>query len=103
MPELEKVLNVMHELVGADISQSDFDDGNWVLEHSWTLDKENSFREWLVDYLVQNDAARKELCASQLHEKPITRKHINSLERFADQFIFIYGWKIERTEEDLND
>jgi len=85
---LEKILKKMCKMVGADYDAIDFKSSNWFLTHSWTKKKQDSFRQWFIDYLSDNGEARKILMR-------FPKKDKKWVELAVDNFIFQYGWKEE--------
>ena len=82
---LEEILKEMCNRVGT--KKIDFSQQDWYLQYTWTEKEEEAFRKWLIGYLKKNPKAKKEL---------ISYHRINSPKKFADKFIFNYGWKYER-------
>ena len=74
--------------VGADYDKINFKKNDWYWDYEWTQDKEQEFKLWLIDYIKNNKEARNDLMSI-----PSTNKKF--LEKFADQFILNYGWKIK--------
>jgi hypothetical protein len=86
-PHLEEILRKMCEYVAADFDKINFKEERWFLKYTWSNDEENSFKEWLAKYFLENYKARKEL----LYLPRIkNKKYIYGV---ADHFIFNYGWK----------
>ena len=74
--------------VGADYDSIDFKSNDWYLSHTWTIEQERDFVNWMTDYLYANIQARREIMTNYLTNKKRCRKA-------ADQFVFAYGWKYE--------
>ncbi|MDD5098721.1 MAG: hypothetical protein PHD31_03340, partial [Candidatus Pacebacteria bacterium] len=79
----------MCKRVGADYSKIVFDETGWFLKYSWTIDEEESFVDWLVEYLHKNKDARRTLMNFPSFSK-------KSLRKFATKFVFTYGWKFKK-------
>lgn len=60
----------------------------WFMKHTWTEKQENSFNDWMVEYLYNNKEAREEIM-----EHPIKNKKI--IKELVSWFILDYGWKNE--------
>lgn len=86
-PALQTVLGKMCSMVGATPAKIDFQAPTWYWKYQWTQAQELEFRQWLIDYLRVDRAARHELVRSPTANK--TR-----LARAADEFIFMYSWKV---------
>ena len=82
---LVKVLKKMCSMVGANFEKINFKKEGWFRSYSWSEDKENKFKEWMIDYLKENKEAR-----NSLMERPTSTKR--SLEKVVDEFLFNYGW-----------
>jgi len=83
---LKEILIEMCKRVNAKYEDIDFKKEQWFLEYEWTNEEEASFINWLVDYMKQNKEARDTLMM-------FPRNNKRDLERFANSFIFNYGWK----------
>jgi len=83
---LQIILTKMHTMVGLK-KLVNFKDNEWYYKHSWTMEDEDKFIEWLSVYLMKNQEARNELMLF-----PTKRKYICS--RFAEMFAFQYGWRL---------
>lgn len=89
-PHLSIVLQKMCEYVGADYNKIDFSKENWYSEYSWSEKKQDEFINWMVDYLYNNNKARKEILAfSHIKKKSKIRESVN-------WFVFNYGWAYEK-------
>lgn len=84
---LKLILEEMCQRVGADFEKIDFKKPTWFQDYVWTQEVENDFKEWLTKFLEKNKEARTELVAF-----PFLK---NSVEKFSDEFITMYGWKIK--------
>ena len=78
----------MCELVDADYEKIDFKKDSWFTESQWSMNDQNSFSDWLIDYMKVNSEARKELM-----NIPSTRAKF--IKDFSNMFIFNYGWKVK--------
>jgi len=83
---LQTILRKMCDVVGADAEKVDFGKHDWYTDYEWTMDEGKEFREWMIDYLYNDNKARKSMC--KVNKK--TKKHLG---RVADEFCFQYGWK----------
>jgi len=84
---LNVVMREMCKRVGADFKKINPKKEGWYLTYSWTIEQEEKFKEWFVDYLYKNTKARNEILAFPLKNK----KHI---ERALSWFLLDYGWRI---------
>lgn len=91
---LKTVIDKMFEFVGAEPDSLDTTSPDWYLTHEWTVERENEFKEWLVDYLYTNSKARK-------HFMTLPRKNKETLRKVADSFVFNYGWKYKVEVESI--
>ena len=76
-----KRINVKYESV-------DFQEDGWYHKYQWTKEQENSFKEWLMNFLYTNDKARRELMTC-------SDKNKEACQQAANWFILDYSWKIE--------
>lgn len=60
----------------------------WYHDHEWTIEQNDQFKKWLVNYLYTNTSARREF---SIHAK--TKKY---LKLWADSFAMNYGWKFKQ-------
>ena len=88
---LKIILKQMCKSVGVKYSNIDFysDKKPYYEQYSWSSIKENNFREWLVNYLLDNSMARLELM-----KFPVKSKKMCS--EVANQFVAWYGWKTKK-------
>ena len=86
MKYLDIILKKMFSMVKADYSKFK-NEPNWFMKRSWTEEQQNKFRQWLIDYMTKNSEARQELMSIR------SKKFVN---KFVDEFIFNYGWKIKK-------
>lgn len=87
-PELEPILKKMCEMVGVPYEKMDFKKERWFHEHSWTSEQQAEFKTWLTKYMFDNQDARVALS--------YCRKDMTSCQKFADMFVFNYGWRTKR-------
>jgi hypothetical protein len=93
MTELEIVLRKMCEYVGADYDSIDFKKDRWFMDYAWTEDTENEFKNWFINYLKTNKKAKL-----QLMKYP----RITKVDNFVNNFIFNYGWRTKKNENEQN-
>ena len=84
---LSVILNEMCKRVDVDYKAMDFNKQGWFWKHSWRQEQEDSFVEWLANYLRENKDARDTLMQYQTKNKRETLE-------FAKSFVWNYGWKI---------
>jgi hypothetical protein len=56
---VEEVVQEMCNRVGANYNSIDFEEPNWYLQYSWTKEEEQSFQDWLVNYLRKKGYPKK--------------------------------------------
>lgn len=81
---LEHILREMCLRVNAKYEDVDFKEELWFTKYEWTSEEEDSFKQWMINYLTSNEQALK-----------ILSKYpsILNAERITNEFIFNYGWK----------
>jgi len=89
-PHVTEVLREMCRRVDTDFDSVDFKADNWYLEHQWTQAEEKDFTRWLARYLYDNREARDEMMRSP------GRKNLARARKAAGEFVWNYGWKVER-------
>lgn len=75
-------------MVGADFDKINFKNTNWFWDFEWTEKQEDSFRKWLIEYLLKEKEVRMEIMRWPRKDKKIILK-------LANEFIGNYGWKIK--------
>jgi hypothetical protein len=92
MKEMNKYLKIilkeMCRRVGADFKKIDVTKKDWFMEYKWTVIEMADFKNWLVDYLYNNNEAREAIVEVNIKRK----KH---LKKVADMFTFTYGWSLK--------
>lgn len=83
---LAPILQEMCKRVDAPYDEIDFKKEGWFMDYEWTEKEEDSFEEWLVEYMHKNNKARRELMT-------LSSKNKKYLKEFAQWFVFDYGWK----------
>jgi len=83
---LETILKKQCKFVGADFSKIDFKKEGWFTKYEWIEKKQEKFRQWIIEYMKKNNEARKELMNIPSNNKRF-------LEKFANEWIFMWGWK----------
>ena len=76
---LDEILKKMCSYVNADFDSIDFKRTGWYLEHIWTAEQQEDFREWLIEYMKKHKRKLKIY-------KPV---------KAANWFILAYGWRCE--------
>lgn len=84
---LQVILSKMCEFVGAKFEDLDIDKQGWYLAYEWTPQREEEFKTWLIKHMKGDNLARQ-----QLMEHPLPTR--SNLRRFAESFVFSYGWKL---------
>ena len=81
------ILKEMCKRVNADYHSIDFEGDAWFWEYSWTQIEEDSFIDWLAEYLYAHKDARTEIMKHPVNTKKLCRQ-------FAENFTWNYGWKV---------
>jgi hypothetical protein len=89
---LRVILEKMFENTGIEYSDDYVQSDNWYLDYQWTEEQEEEFVNWLADYLIENEEARKELLYSTVKSKKMC-----SLA--ARQFVTFFGWAMRIKQE----
>ena len=87
LPHLAFVLKEMCRRVKAPISVIN-QDSQWFTKFTWSSKEEDSFKDWMLDYLIENKDARTEFL-----DYPIKNKKV--LNRAINWFILSYGWGVK--------
>lgn len=85
---LKFILVEMCRRVNVAYCKMDFKKPGWFSEYSWTAREQDKFRDWLADYIFTNTKARHALAT-------FTHKNKRMCKKFADDFIFGYGWSVK--------
>ena len=88
---LEIILRKMCSKVHADYDEINFQEDNWYWKYEWTREEEESFTEWLKDYLMSSKEARKEIMS-------LSGKNKDMIDKTAKFFVMNYGWKTKTQE-----
>jgi len=86
--EVDIILKHMCEIINVDYDTINIKEEDWYLKHSWTLEQEKNFVNWLANYLYTNKEARLALYKVS-HKFTKTQ-----CEKKAGFFAFNYGWKL---------
>ena len=81
------ILTEMCKRVDVDYKAIDFNKKSWFWKHSWRQEEQDSFVEWLAEYLRNNKDARNVIM------KHPSKKKKETVET-ARSFVWNYGWKI---------
>ena len=73
---LDEILEELFRCVGETYTEEFCKNSGWYLLHEWTMNEEESFRDWLVGYYRNNG-----------------KTTIKEAKRMAEFFILNYGWK----------
>jgi len=85
LKSIEIILKEMCNRVNVDFSTINFKE-DWYLQHNWSIEDELDFKDWLISYLKENKDIRLELNIINIRK--------DNLEKFANFFIFNYGWRL---------
>ena len=93
-PYLTDILRQMFICVGVNeegfkkaVDSGLFRQEDWYLTYEWTIEKQNEFETWLVNYLYNNKTAREAICQHPYKNK----RHLKEV---AKEFTFLHGWKL---------
>ena len=81
------ILVQMCQRVGADFDRIDFKKDFWFHEYMWTEEQEESFVDWMTEYLYNNLEARREIMNFYSWK---TKKRCR---KAAKDFVWYCGWK----------
>ena len=87
LPYVAFVLKEMCRRVKAPLSIIN-KDSQWFTKYTWSSKEEDSFKVWMLDYLINNKDARIEFLAHPIKNK-------KALTRVINWFILNYGWSIK--------
>jgi len=90
MTPLQTILTEMFTRVGDTYDEDKTSSDAWYEAHEWTQEEQDSFIDWLADYLYNNRDARKFLMSYPYKNK----KHCRAT---ASQFNAWYGWKTKKS------
>jgi len=85
---LEHIIKTMCMYANVDYDKLNVDDTFWFDTYSWLPETQDKFRNWLIEYMIENPQARKELMR-------VPTKNKKMVSRFVDMFILNYGFKCE--------
>lgn len=80
--ELKTILDEMCSIVGA--KEVNYKEKEWFLKHTWSEEEQESFRNWLSNFLYNNSKARKAFKIAR------SKKYCD---KASGMFILNYGWK----------
>jgi hypothetical protein len=86
---IDEVISKMCTYVGVDSATIDTTKTRWFSKHSWTIEQEEDFKQWLYTQLRSNRPYRLALLNFP------NRSEKSYLKRVVEQFVFSYGWKIK--------
>ena len=84
------VFEKMCSYIPVNIKDINFSKHDWYNEYCWDKDEEEDFRDWLINEVRVNNKLRKEL--SNLPYRP----KYDLARKFANEFIFMWGWRTRR-------
>lgn len=87
--EFREVVKKMLSYTKPRITMKNFDPKKegWYNEATWTGEQEEEFKEWMTEYLYNNNEARKSIMTHNKKNKKEIRKAV-------EEFTNNYGWKI---------
>jgi len=84
-PALEKVLTMMCESVGVNYEDVDFNKEEWYMQHDWTQEQQDQFKQDLYQAVTESPKFFKDLFASRGPKRRLKAQ--------IEFFIMSYGWK----------
>jgi len=84
----DKIMSEMCSRVGANWEVVNPKESGWFQKHNWSEAEQESFKEWMVNYLYNSGEARKEVLTFNVKNKALIRKAV-------DKFLFCYGWSVK--------
>jgi GR25 family glycosyltransferase involved in LPS biosynthesis len=89
MPKhLKTIFTEMCKRVKADPTKINPKKEEWFRKHSWTLEEQDDFAEWMTNYIYNNKEAMKEILIYTTRSKKKVREAV-------DWFLFNYGWRLK--------
>jgi hypothetical protein len=82
----KRIFQAMCWHAGVKFSQEIFEEPNWYLHHTWTLEQEKRFKIWMRAFLWVSPKARRSVM--KYPRKSMIKKTV-------DWFVFQYGWKYD--------
>jgi len=89
---LKVALYKMCLAVGADYDSTDFKSEDWFMKYTWTEEEEMIYVKWLANLLKNRNVML------QIGGHTLTMKEFR--EKVAKAFVFNYGWKYEKKENE---
>lgn len=84
-PALEKVLTMMCEAVGVKYEDVDFNEETWYMQHDWTKEQQDQFKQDLYKAVTDSPKFFEDLFDSRSPKKILKTQ--------IEFFIMSYGWK----------
>lgn len=81
-------VGVEKEAAEETITNGFLEEPSWYTLYEWTLEEQEDFENWFVDYLYKNKEARDSICE-------ISRRNKKHLKKVAKEFTLMYGWKLK--------
>jgi hypothetical protein len=88
-PVLQEILQEMCRRVNVDYNTVDFTKDRWYMDHSWTLEEEKDFIDWLTKEVLSNKKKYKLIFLAT------SSKHL--IKKSVEWFVLQYGWKYKET------
>ena len=85
---LETILREQCRRVGADFEKMDFGKKDWFLDYSWTTEEERDFKEWMINYLLEDKKRLKDI-----FQHPTIMRNRKQLSKALSWFLLDYSWK----------
>ena len=88
---LKTILHYMCRFIDVDPLSVNIKKENWYWDHTWTDAQQTEFKEWLINYFLENPKDLEEISKFPNLLKG-NKKRITKL---ANKFIGQYGWKVK--------
>lgn len=86
-PHFIEVMNKMCNYVGITFKKLNPTKPEWYIKYAWTIEQQEDFKQWFINYIYINTNARKEIFPNITRSKKMITEAV-------DMFILQYGWKL---------
>jgi hypothetical protein len=88
---LKKIFEELAKRVGSSLEEINFDDKNWFEKHTWTVEEELNYKNWLIEFMENNPDVIEDLV-----KEGLLRRDINNM---ATDFVIFYGWNYKKNNQ----
>ncbi|MCP4643091.1 MAG: hypothetical protein GY851_21775 [bacterium] len=92
-PGTRRILIEMCRRVGANRYTLDLSNDTWYHTHTWTVEQQDAFVDWLTDLFMNDAEVRNELLSAPSLARTRARAR-----KAAEEFAWQYGWKLAYTD-----